>query len=81
MQSRSLGTRIAIFGGGGKTALAGAIAEKFDLPHIELDAIKHGPNWVEDPAAVQEPDYTRSGWSEALRDKPREFAQRPDLES
>jgi len=46
LQTGTLGRRIAIFGGGGKTTLASAIARKIGVPHIELDAFYHGPNWV-----------------------------------
>ena len=55
MHTGPLGRRIAVFGGGGKTTLASAISRKLDVPHIELDAIRHMPDWVE------RPDYTE-GW-------------------
>ena len=42
LQVGPLGRRVAIFGGGGKTTLASAVARKFGVPHIEFDAIKHG---------------------------------------
>ena len=68
MQTALIGRRIAIFGGGGKTTLASAIAMKFDLPHIELDAIKHMPNWLERPKdefariVEQRLDESSEGW-------------------
>jgi adenylate kinase family enzyme len=41
--------RVAVIGVScsGKTTLAGLLAERLDLPHIELDALHHGPNWTE----------------------------------
>ena len=44
-----LGRRIAVFGKGGKTTLARALAERFGLLFVELDAIRHQPNWQEMP--------------------------------
>jgi len=42
-----LGQRILVAGQGGKSTLARAIAARLNLPYVELDAIKHMPNWVE----------------------------------
>ena len=43
--------RIVIVGssGSGKTTLAKGISKVLGNRHIELDAIRHGPNWVETP--------------------------------
>jgi len=43
--------RIQVCGcsGSGKTTLAKAIAEKLGYPHIELDALFHGPKWTPTP--------------------------------
>ena len=43
--------RIAVIGtaGAGKTVLAKRIAERLAVPHVELDAYRHGPNWAETP--------------------------------
>ena len=43
--------RIVVVGssGAGKTTLARALSQRLGVPHIELDAIRHGPNWVETP--------------------------------
>ena len=42
-----LGSRICIYGQGGKTSLSRAIGDVTGLPVIELDAISWLPNWVE----------------------------------
>lgn len=45
----SLGTRIVVVGGtsSGKSTLAATLAERLDIPFVELDALFWRPNWVE----------------------------------
>jgi adenylate kinase family enzyme len=45
------GVRIAVVGSScsGKTTLARRLAERLNVPHVELDALHHGPNWTEAP--------------------------------
>jgi adenylate kinase family enzyme len=40
--------RITVAGvsGSGKTTLAGRISDLLDVPHVEIDALFHGPGWV-----------------------------------
>jgi adenylate kinase family enzyme len=40
--------RVAVAGvsGAGKTTLAGRIAKAIGAPHIEIDSLYHGPDWV-----------------------------------
>ncbi len=47
----NLGTRISVIGssGSGKSWTASRLAERLALSHIELDSIRHGPNWTETP--------------------------------
>ncbi len=45
-----LGSRIAVFGYGGKTTLARAIARRYQFEHIELDQIANLPGWNRRPA-------------------------------
>ena len=44
--------KIAVVGtsGSGKTTVARELARRFGVPHVELDALFHGPNWKETPA-------------------------------
>src|ERR1700682_1578497 len=37
--------------GSGKTTFAVELARRLELPHIELDALHHGPNWAQPTAA------------------------------
>lgn len=41
--------RIVVLGttGSGKTTLAGRLARRLDLRHVELDALNWGPNWIQ----------------------------------
>ena len=46
--------RIVVMGttGSGKTTLSRLLADMLDVPTVELDAIRHGPNWSETPDDV-----------------------------
>jgi adenylate kinase family enzyme len=43
--------RVSVVGstGSGKTTFAAALASRLAVPHVELDALHHGPNWTEVP--------------------------------
>ena len=45
--------RVAVVGsaGSGKTTLSAAVAQRLDLPHLELDSIHHQPDWTPLPEA------------------------------
>ncbi len=43
----SIGERVSVVGGGGKSTLARAICAKYNHSYIELDSIHWMPNWVE----------------------------------
>jgi adenylate kinase family enzyme len=46
--------RVSVVGGSatGKTTFSRDLARRLGVPHIELDALHHGPNWEEAPAEV-----------------------------
>jgi hypothetical protein len=50
--------------GSGKTTLAAGLAARLGLPHIETDALRHGPGWTVQPAFVAEVDRATAtpGW-------------------
>lgn len=56
-------SRFSVVGtsGAGKTRLASAIADRLDIPHVELDALHHQPGWAE-----PDPNDFRSDVVEAL---------------
>ncbi|HVC87113.1 MAG TPA: hypothetical protein VNC40_06780 [Gaiellaceae bacterium] len=57
---------IASASGNGKTTLARELAERIDVPFVELDALVHGPGWVEIPdgelRALVEPVLASACW-------------------
>jgi adenylate kinase family enzyme len=59
-------TVIASASGNGKTTLGRQLAHRLDVPFIELDALVHGPEWVETPddvlRAQVEPIVASDGW-------------------
>jgi adenylate kinase family enzyme len=46
-----VGRRIVVLGasGNGKTTVARTLAARLGVPHVELDALHHGPNWDAPP--------------------------------
>lgn len=60
--------RISVQGvsGSGKSTLARALARQLDVPYVELDAIVHGPNWVdrseEEVRAALSPVLAQDAW-------------------
>jgi adenylate kinase family enzyme len=60
--------RVSILGisGSGKTTLGRALAERLGVPHVETDALVHGPGWTETPdaelRALLEPVVAGDGW-------------------
>ena len=57
---------IASASGNGKTTLGRALAQALGVPFVELDALVHGPGWVETPddelRASLEPVLASDGW-------------------
>ena len=57
---------IASASGNGKTTLGRELAASLDVPFVELDALVHGPGWVETPdtelRALVEPVLAEDGW-------------------
>ena len=57
---------IASASGNGKTTLGRELARLLDVPFVELDALVHGPGWVETPddqlRAQVEPFVASDGW-------------------
>jgi adenylate kinase family enzyme len=57
---------IATASGNGKTTFGRALAERLGVPFVEMDALVHGPGWVETPddelRARVEPILAGDGW-------------------
>jgi adenylate kinase family enzyme len=57
---------IASASGNGKTTLARELAQRLDVPFVELDALVHGPGWIEtsddDLRGQIEPTLASDGW-------------------
>ncbi len=65
--------RVVVVGnsGSGKTTLADALAERFGVPHVELDALHHRADWTPAPpeelraavrASLDDADALAGGW-------------------
>jgi len=52
--------------GNGKTTVGRELARRLDVPFVELDALVHGPNWIETPddelRSLLEPTLAGDGW-------------------
>src|SRR5690349_19837931 len=77
--------RVVVAGtsGSGKTTLAARIAEALDAPHVEIDALFHGPSWVPRPTFEEdvhrfaaEPTWVTEWQYSSVRDH---LAERADL--
>jgi len=57
---------LASASGNGKTTVGRQLAERLEVPFVELDALVHGPNWTETPneelRAILEPVVASEGW-------------------
>jgi adenylate kinase family enzyme len=57
---------VASASGNGKTTLGRELAQRLDVPFVEMDALVHGPNWVETPddelREQMEPIVAADGW-------------------
>lgn len=57
---------VASASGNGKTTVARELARRLDVPFVEMDALVHGPGWVEMPddelRARLEPILAGDGW-------------------
>lgn len=61
--------KVAVVGsasGNGKTTFGRALAERLGVSFVEMDALVHGPNWVETPddelRRLLEPTLAEDGW-------------------
>ena len=45
---------VAGISGAGKTTLAGRVAARLDVPHVEIDGLFHGPGWIPREAFVSD---------------------------
>ena len=56
-------SRVLVAGtsGAGKTTLAGVVAGVLGCPHVELDALHHGPGWTRRPEFEADVDRFSSG--------------------
>ena len=55
--------RVVVAGasGAGKTTLAARIARQLGLPHVEIDALYHGPDWTPRPSFVADVEELSAG--------------------